>query len=116
MRVLVIDDSALVLQMLTMIVEQAGHDVVGVETWDAATKAYADSPPAAVVTDLNLPVIEDPLAALQALGPAPIIIVSGRPQAELDAIATSRGLHGAVSKDAGMPGMMAALPGLLAAV
>lgn len=115
-RVLIIDDSELILQMLEMVVSGAGHVTTTVTGWAAAEAAYTASPPDVVITDLNLPEQPDPIAALQALGDTPIIIVSGRPQAELDRIAADRGAQGALSKDAGMMVMAGALPALIAAV
>ncbi len=112
-RVLIVDDSALIVQMLEMIVAQDGHEVVVAETWDAAVLHYEQQSPDVVITDLNLPDQADPIAAFLAMGSAPVIIVSGRPQAELDELAQTRGAAGAVSKDAGMPGMAALLPTLV---
>lgn len=112
-RVLIVDDSELILQMLEMVVVQAGHEVTAVSTWNDAVSAYESTPPDLVITDLNLPDQPDPVAALAAMGEIPVVIVSGRPQAELDAIVAARGLAGAVSKDAGMMGMSAALPPLV---
>ena len=112
-RVLVVDDSELILQMLQMVVDQAGHETVIADCWAAGEAAYRSAPPDIVVTDLNLPDADDPVGGFIALGAAPVVIVSGRPQAELDELATERGAAGAVSKDAGMMGMMATLQPLL---
>lgn len=112
-RVLLVDDSELILQMLEMVVAQAGHTTVTAITWDAAEAAYAAEPPDLVITDLNLPDQNDPVGAFTAMGSAPVIIVSGRPQAELEGLAAERGAAGAVSKDAGMMGMAAVLPDLI---
>ena len=112
-RVLIVDDSELILQMLSMVVSGAGHEVVTAVAWSDAVSAFQAQAPDVVVTDLNLPDQPDPLAALAELGAVPVIIVSGRPQAELDDLARQRGAAGAVSKDAGLPGLAAALPALL---
>lgn len=110
-HILIIDDSALILQMVEMVVTGAGHTATTAETWTDAEAAY----PAAdlVVTDLNLPDQPDPLARLHALGTTPVIILSGRPQAELDQLAATHHAR-AVSKDAGFPGIAAALPDVIA--
>ena len=112
-RILIVDDSELILQMLQMVVAQAGHETVTADGYLTAETAYRSDPPDIVVTDLNLPDSDDPVGGFIALGSAPVIIVSGRPQAELDELAQNRGAAGAVSKDAGMMGMMATLPPLL---
>jgi CheY-like chemotaxis protein len=114
-RVLIVDDSELILQMLAMVIAQAGHEVLTAETWDEAVVHYGGCPDV-VVTDLNLPDQADPVAAFHAMGPTPVIIVSGRPQAELDELASACGAAGAVSKDAGMMGMAAVLPDLIGRV
>lgn len=114
--VLIVDDSELILQMLEMVVGQAGHRVVAASTWRRAEELYAQERPDVVVTDLSLPDVTDPLASLAALGDAPVVVVSGRPQAELDEIAAARGAAGAVSKDNGLPGIASLLPPLIARV
>lgn len=115
-RVLIIDDSELILQMLEMLVVQAGHEVTTATSWNDVCAAYASANPDVVITDLNLPDQPDPIAALAELGAAPIVIVSGRPQHELDALAAERGTAGALSKDAGMLGMSTTLPELIASL
>lgn len=111
--ILLIDDSELVLQMLQMVCDGAGYQTVTVSAIADAERVLAGTEIAAVVTDLNMPDTEDPVAQLQGWTKAPIIVVSGRPQAELDEIAAERGAEGAVSKDAGMMGMAQLLPDLL---
>lgn len=115
-HVLLVDDSELIVQMLQMVVAQSGHEVVTALTWDDAVRSYQTTAPDVVITDLNLPDQADPVTAFKTLGDAPIIIVSGRPQAELDELAAACGAAGAVSKDAGMMGMAAVLPDLISRV
>ncbi len=112
-KLLIIDDSELVLQMLQMVCEQAGHDVVAVTNMPEALVALEKTPPDAVITDLNMPSTDDPVADLRASCDVPIVVVSGQSQESLDAIAAERGADGAISKDAGMMGMAATLPDLL---
>jgi chemosensory pili system protein ChpA (sensor histidine kinase/response regulator) len=114
--VLIVDDSELLLQMLQMICEGAGYRAVCAESIAAAAALVAGEPPAAILSDLNLPGTADPVAALRALpglAATPIILISGQDQGQLDAIAAARGAQAAISKDAGLPGMMMALPPLL---
>ena len=115
--VLIVDDSDLLLQMLQMICEGAGYRAVCAESVSAAAALVRAELPAAILSDLNLPDTPDPVAALRALpglASTPIILISGQDQGQLDAIAAQRGAQAAISKDAGMPGMMMALPDLLA--
>lgn len=114
-RVLIVDDSELILQMLTMVVTSAGHHVETAADWAQAQARYAASAPDVVVTDLNLPDVGDPVAAFAQLGAAPVIVVSGRPQAELDGLVETGSVVGAVSKDAGLPGLARVLPDLIRA-
>jgi DNA-binding response OmpR family regulator len=112
-RVLIIDDSDLILQMLEMVCGQAGYDTVTASTLQDARDAFTGQSIDVVVTDLNLPDVPDSVAEVRSWGDVPVIIVSGRRQEELDAIAAERGADGAVSKDAGLAGMSQQLPELL---
>jgi DNA-binding response OmpR family regulator len=112
-RILIIDDSELILQMLEMVCQQAGHETTTASSVDEARSAFERSPPDVVVTDLNLPGVSDSVGEIRSWGDVPVVIVSGRDQDELDEIAAERGAAGAVSKDAGLPGMTARLPDLL---
>lgn len=112
-KILIIDDSDLILQMLEMVCQQAGHDTRTASSVDQAREAFEDERPDVVVTDLNLPGVPDSVAEIRSWGDVPVVIVSGRPQAELDDIATRAGAAGAVSKDAGLAGMSQTLPALL---
>ena len=114
--VLLIDDSELILQMLQMVCEQAGYTTVAVTNMADAKAALEDEAIGAIVTDLNMPDVADPVAQLQEWTDLPVVVVSGQPQDALDAIAAERGAIGAVSKDAGMMGMMTTLPELLGRV
>lgn len=114
--VLIVDDSELLLQMLQMVCEGAGYRAACAESVAQAAALVSAEAPAAILSDLNLPDTPDPVAALRAvpgLSATPIILISGQDQGQLDAIAVTRGAQGAISKDAGLPGMMMALPPLL---
>ena len=116
--ILILDDSELILSMLQMVCAQGGHGVVTASDFEQARAIVSRETPRLVLTDLNLPDLPaaDPVTALRALpqlASTPIVLISGRPQAELDAEAERLGAQGALSKDLGMPGIAAALPGLL---
>lgn len=116
-RVLIIEDSPLIVQMLTMVCEGAGHTVTSTEKFSGVAALLADSPEV-IITDLNLPDVPggDALSALKGLdefGDTPIIIISGRPVEELEEIAQKSGAQGALSKDDGMPVISGKLPGMI---
>lgn len=111
--VLLIDDSELILQMLEMVCQQAGFETKTVTNLDDARSVLEGSRFDAVITDLNMPDVADPVAEIRAICDVPVVIVSGQPQADLDLIAAERGAAGAVSKDSGMMGMATSLPALL---
>ncbi|MEM1347939.1 MAG: response regulator [Myxococcota bacterium] len=116
--ILILEDSELVAGMLEMICAQLGYRTVCAYAFaDVAAKIAGESP-AVIISDLNLPDApgKDPISALRgipSLSTTPTIIISGIAQSELDAIAAERGAQGAISKDAGMPGMMTRLQQLL---
>jgi CheY-like chemotaxis protein len=114
--ILIVDDSELLLQMLQMVCEGAGYRVACAASMTEAQAHVAAATPDAILSDLNLPDVPEPVSALRAmpgLTHTPIILISGQDQGKLDQIAASRGAQGAISKDAGLPGMMMSLPPLL---
>lgn len=117
--ILIIDDSELILQMLTMICEQAGYRAVTCPDFSAVAPAVQAEVPAVILSDLNLPDLggRDPVSALRAidgLAATPIVLISGIDPEELRQKAESLGADGAISKEIGMPGMMSALPPMIA--
>lgn len=117
--ILIVDDSELILSMLEMICTQLGHVTLKSCDMTSVPALVSSQTPDVIISDLNLPDVQDPIAALRQLpqlSQTPIIIVSGTPQAELDALAVQRGAQGAISKDAGLPGMMMQLGPLLDAL
>ena len=117
-KVLIVEDSPLVVQMLTMVCQGAGHEVISFERFSAAADYLRQSLPDLILTDLNLPDVpgDDTLSELRAIegvADTPVVIVSGRPSQELQEIARSSGAQGALSKDDGMPVISQQLPGLI---
>ena len=117
-HIAIVEDSALVIQMLTMVCEGAGHQVESHECFDDAAEQLRKKAPDLIITDLNLPdVPEDDtirqLRAIEGLENTPIIVVSGRPRQELVEIADASGAQGALSKDDGMPVVSAELPPMI---
>ena len=116
--VLIVEDSPLVVQMLTMVCQGAGHQVTSFENFQDAATYLETTLPDLIVTDLNLPDVPggdtlSELRAIEGVADTPVIIVSGRPRQELQEIADASGAQGALSKDDGMPVISAELPELI---
>lgn len=114
----IIEDSSLVVQMLTMVCEQHGHSVDSFERFDDAASSFESTPPDLVITDLNLPDVPDgqtlqQLRSIEGLATVPVVIISGRSQSELDKLADEAGAQGALSKDEGMPVISSKLPPMI---
>ena len=117
-KVLIIDDSELVLQMLDMVCKDSGYQTLACANIAEAQREVATQTPDAVFIDLNLPDLEhdDPVAALRQeldLTDIPIIVVSGLEPEDLEQRAAEIGADGYVSKDEGMPGIQEDLPPML---
>ena len=118
-HVLIVDDSELIASMLEMICAQLGYSTSKALSMAQVPAALLGKAPDVVLSDLHLPDEPEPVGALrafEALRAVPIVLISGTDQGQLDAIAAQRGAQGALSKDSGLPGMMAQLPALLARV
>ena len=81
-RVLVVDDDASVLLLLTMVMEEEGFAVTGVSSCASALEQVATDPPDVVVLDLHLPDGNgsDVLKALQAdekSSDIPVVVMTG---------------------------------------
>lgn len=105
MKILIVDDSELICEMLKMVCEGQGAVV---QTCGSLDEVRGLEDPTWIISDLNLPGLdsEDPVAAYRSLGlNAPVILISGRKQDELDRIASRCGARAAISKDYGIPGI-----------
>lgn len=79
-RVLVIDDDAVVRDVLTRMLEHAGYDVTQSGDGTAGVKTFSSAPADVVVTDMNMPEMDglEVIRALRAIDPAvPIVAISG---------------------------------------
>lgn len=117
--VLILDDSELIVSMLEMVCMQLGHQCIKALNFAEVAGAIASTTPDVILSDLNLPDVDDPVAALRQidkLAQTPIVIISGTQQQELEQIAQTRGAQGALSKDAGLPGIMTQLPTVFASI
>lgn len=115
--ILIVDDSELIVSMLDMVCSQAGFATRTCTEFSDVESTIDGTEPHAILSDLNMPDMPheaDPVKSIRELGvEAPIILVSGISQTEIDAKSAELGAQGAVSKDAGMMGMASILPDLL---
>jgi two-component system KDP operon response regulator KdpE len=113
--VLILDDSELILQMLEMVCLSSGHDVRTASSFAAALEHVSRETPRVIVSDLNLPDLHtDPVTGFREAGcESPVILISGRPQDEMDQVVRDTGAAAGLSKDLGMMGIAERLPGLL---
>ena len=83
-QILVIDDNAALRGMLRFLLEDAGYEVVEAAHGAEGLQQYLAAPPAVVITDLEMPVM-DGLQFLRVLRheapAATVIAISGNPQA-----------------------------------
>src|SRR5262249_40383034 len=82
-RLLVVDDDPKQLELRTLLLGAAGHEVRVAETVDRAIELLAEQPPEVVLMDLRLPDVSGGLALIRgARGqpvPPKIIVLSGWP-------------------------------------
>ncbi|HEU4613649.1 MAG TPA: response regulator [Kofleriaceae bacterium] len=116
-RVVLIDDSEIVLAVMSRALTDAGFDVRAVSSLRKFVNAVLDWKPHVIVTDLHMPEMSG--AALCswvrtqiATAKTPVIICSSTPEGQLAKIAASVGADGYVSKVGGH----AALPAKLRAL
>lgn len=110
-RVLVVDDSELVSAELVDALDQVGLDATSAADRAEALAALGAFRPRLVLADVHLPG-EPPGALCRALRdsadyPLIVVLVSGRPDAELAALAADVGADGYVSKQRGRGGVIA---------
>lgn len=105
LRVLVVDDNAAIRMILTDMLADLGHQVIGeAEDLDAALKAYAEHKPDVVTLDLSLSAVggADGLAVLRALrekdARARVIVISGNAQNKVRAEVEKAGAAAFVGK------------------
>ena len=103
-KVLVVDDSRLVLEMVKDMLETADYEVVTVESPLAANAhIYTDTPPHLILLDVMMPFMTGDrkvtfLKEREASRDIPVVLMSSRPGRELCRIASSCGADGYISK------------------
>lgn len=116
-RIVLIDDSELVLTLMSGALAEAGFEVRAVRSLRKFVNAVMDWRPHVIVTDLYMPEMSGAelctwLRNHMATAKTPVIICSSAPDTELAHVASSVGADGYVSKGAGP----AALPAKLHAL
>lgn len=104
--VLIIDDSTLVLEYLTVVLEDEGWDVQTRTTPFLDAKDVLAMAPRVVLLDLGIPGVTDAdlpylVSTLRSHGGAKVILHSGRGEGELSALADLAGADGYVCKAGG---------------
>ena len=110
-RILLIDDSALILEVTRAALENAGYEVATAMTVDAFEEQRRREPPDLIIVDIQMPEIfgDDLASTLRgAYGePAPIMLLSSLEEEELQRRAEESGAHAWMTKRAGMTALVA---------
>ncbi|MGE0400587.1 MAG: PleD family two-component system response regulator [Kofleriaceae bacterium] len=110
LRVLLIDDSEIVLEATSAMLAQAGFEVRAVSSMQRFLNALLDWKPHVVVTDLHMPEMSgaELCAWIRRQMPTnriPIVVYSSTPERELEDIVRDSGADACVSKERGLMGV-----------
>ena len=116
-RLVLIDDSEIVLAVMTPVLMAAGFDVRAVSSLRKFINAVMDWKPHLIVTDLYMPEMSGAelctwLRKQMETAKTPVIICSSAPDDELERVAKQVGADGYVSKNAGPEALPAKLHSL----
>lgn len=103
LKVLVVDDSKMVLEHVGFVLEQAGYEVTVRGAALGTVQQVVKVRPDVLVLDVSMPALDGHrLATVIAESNPNIVIIlhSSRPQEELDELAARSGAHGAITKTA----------------
>lgn len=104
MKIMIVDDDATTLTVVSAVLQRRGHEVVERDTAIGTTLAIIREKPGVVLLDVRMPGLTgDKLAALigQQMTPRPIVILhSSLPVDELEGLVRSSGAAGFVAKGA----------------
>lgn len=118
-KILLIDDSALILEATRAALENAGYQVATAMTLEAFEEQRRREPPDLIILDIQMPEIfgDDLASTLRgAYGePAPIVLLSSLEEQELERRAEESGAHAWVTKRAGMPALLAKVKAIVGA-
>jgi CheY-like chemotaxis protein len=106
-KLLLIDDSEIVLAVETSLLSQAGFEVRAVSSLRAFLNALLDWKPHVIVTDLYMPEMSGVelcqwLRQQVTTAKIPIVLCSSTPEADLAEVARTVGADAFISKDAGL--------------
>lgn len=110
LRVLLIDDSEIVLEATSAMLTNAGFEVRAVSSMQRFLNALLDWKPQVVVTDLHMPEMSgaELCAWIRRQMPTnriPIIVYSSTPEHELEDIVRDSGADACISKERGLMGV-----------
>jgi CheY-like chemotaxis protein len=116
-RLVLIDDSELVLAVMAPVLTEAGFEVRAVSSLRKFLNVVLDWKPHLIVTDLYMPEMSGAelctwLRMQVQTAKIPVIICSSAPEAELAEVARTAGADGYVSKEAGPEALPAKLHAL----
>jgi CheY-like chemotaxis protein len=107
LKILVLDDSEIVLNMVALALGEAGYEVLTAGSLVEFEKALEQGMPNIILTDIHMPEIRGDnvcrvLKQKLETGSTPIVLFSTLPEDELSALAERAGADGYVSKNAGI--------------
>jgi CheY-like chemotaxis protein len=103
-RILVVDDSPICLDMMAMVLEEGGYEVITVASPFALSSALSQHAPDLVLVDVNMPglsgdkLVEITLRNRPGGRTCPIVLHSDKPDLELLALAETSGAAGYIRK------------------
>jgi DNA-binding response OmpR family regulator len=110
-RILLIDDSALILAVTQATLQKEGYEVATAMTLEAFEEQRRCAPPDLIIVDVQMPEIfgDDLASTLRGAyaEPAPIVLLSSLDEEELAERARDADARAWVSKQAGMPALVA---------
>jgi DNA-binding response OmpR family regulator len=110
-RILLIDDSPLILAVTEATLQKEGYEVATAMTLEAFEEARRKAPPDLIIVDVQMPEIfgDDLASTLRGAyaEPAPIVLLSSLDDEELAERAREAEARAWVSKRAGMPALVA---------
>lgn len=110
-KILIIDDSPGTIKMVTLALEEAGHEVVACDSPAGLPAVIKREEPALILMDVVMPTMHGD-KALQALSSrgwdsdATVLFYSSRPREELEQLVGASGADGYIAKDVGFAAMV----------
>lgn len=103
-RIVVVDDDKPVLETIRMALDAKGYEVCAVSNvMDAHQYLFSAKKPSLIILDVIMSVLDGKVAALifkqsSRCGDVPILLISGKPAAELEVLVALTGASGYVAK------------------